>query len=519
MHFGFFCWSFIGRRIERRSCSRKVLSELRLASPRVESLDPRQLLTVMTPSVLMLSASTGDSKSVTISFDVEAPHTSTPITLGIYRSTDANLSADDIPVGPVLALPSVDSTGASLGTVGVHTVRVPIPGGLPLNPEHPFVLAVANPTSTNPADPPSTASFRTYTIGVVTHGGIQDTAWKKNGPPWTLLMAKSLLDEGYDAVIHYNWVSQSSKPGAAAKQGPILAKEVLAASAKFPSNAPVDIQFIGHSEGVVVNSLAIADASANQTPQLKAGYWEDTLLDPHAANPDFPGRQYSVASGLFGAIAKGVIDNYQARARDPLAFVPPRVDSSQVFYQQNPANKDHNENGGLYNLWGEVPVKGATTYFNLTPSGIVHGGNNGVYAWYQDRIVPLLGNGAPGLSQVTLSGAQATTSTVASSTSTSIAAAKTSTTLNSPVAYSSSPKFSGKAEPGVTVFLRAGKPKTNQLQTVGQTVAASDGSWTATASGLPSGTYRVVAVSQVIGPIAGKRPVIATVPLGPLTIA
>jgi len=516
MHFGFLRWSFLGRRIERRSSSRNASSRLRFASPRVEALDPRQLLTVVTPSVLMISASTVDSKSVTISFDVEAPHTSTPITLGIYRSSDANFSADDVPVESVVALPSVDSTGTALGTVGVHTVTVPIPGGLPLNPEHPYVLVVADPTSTNPTDPPSTASFRTYTIGVVTHGGIQDTAWKKNGPPWTLVMAKSLLDEGYDSVIHYNWVSQSSTPGAAAKQGPILAKEVLAASAKFPSTAPVDIQFIGHSEGAVVNSLAIADASANQTPQLKAGFWEDTLLDPHAANPDFPGRQYSVASGPLGTIAKIVIDNYQARSRDPLAFVPPRVDSSQVFYQQNPANKDHNANAGVYNLWGEVPVKGAATYFNLTPSGIVHGGKSGVYTWYQDRIVPLLGNGAPGLTQVTLSGAK---SVASASTSSLIAAAKTSTTPVAPVTSLVSPKFSGKAEPGSTVFIRAGKSNTNQLQTVGQAVTASDGSWTATIAILPSGKYRVVAVSKIIGPIAGKRPVIATVPLGSLVVA
>ena len=462
----------------------------------------------------MLAASTLDSKGVTITYAVETART-TPITLGFYRSTDATLSGDDVPVEAVVALPRVDSTGTSTTTVGVHTVTVPIPGGLPLNPEHPYVLAVANPVATAPGDTPSTASFRTHTIAVITHGGIQDNAWKKNGPPWTLEMAKSLRAEGYDAVIAYNWVAQSNTPGDAVKQGPILAKKVLAASAQFPATDPVDIQFIGHSEGAVVNTRAIALAAAKETPQLKAGYWEDTLLDPHAANPDTPGRQYSVASGLLGAIAKLTIDNYQARARDPLAYVPDRIDSSQVFYQQSPANRDHNENGGIYNLWGEVPVQGADTYFNLTPSGIVHGGNNGVYAWYQYHVVPLLGDGAPGLAQATLTGANVTT-TASAATSTGASA---TTIPVAPVSDPSTPSFTGKAEPGATVSIRIGKSNTNHLTTVAQTVAQPDGTWTTTITkDLAPGNYRVVAVANIIGPIAGKRPVIATTPLGSLVV-
>ncbi len=487
-----------GRRDRRRPLGRTPIGRRRTASPEVEALDPRQLLATASPSVLLLSASTVDSKGVTISYNVEAPQTASPITLGFYRSTDPVFSPDDVPIEPVAALPSVDSSGVNSGAVGVHTLTVPIPGGLPLNPEHPYVLAVANPNSTDPTSPPSTASFRTYTIGVVTHGGIQDQAWKKYGPPWTLKMAQSLRAEGYDQVIAYNWVSQSSSPGKAVKQGPILAKEVLADSSKFPSTSPVDVQFIGHSEGAVVNTQAIVDASANQTPQLKAGYWEDTLLDPHAANPDFPGRQYSVASGPLGAIAKMVIDNYQARARDPLTFVPPRVDSAQVFYQQNPANRDHNENGGIYNLWGEVPVKGPASYFNLTGSDVVHSGKNGVYTWYQNHVVPTLGDGAPGLSQATLSGSASTLTT-----------ASTTAAL---------PSFSGTAQPGSTVFIRVGPPKTNQLRTVAQAVASPSGAWTATVPSLPTGNYRAVAVSKVVGPITGNRAVIATVPLGPLAI-
>ena len=60
--------------------------------------------------------------------------------------------------------------------------------------------------------PEQTASFRTYTIGIVTHGGIQNTSWK-HGPPWELQIAYEMKREGYDAVIPYNWVAQSNHPG------------------------------------------------------------------------------------------------------------------------------------------------------------------------------------------------------------------------------------------------------------------------------------------------------------------
>ena len=500
-----------------RSGSRQASPNVRFALAPVERLDPRQLLTTATPAVAMVAASTLDSQSVTISYNVATAQVS-PITLGFYRSADANFSADDLPVESVVALPAVDSSGAATGTVGVHTVTVPIPGGLPLNPEHPYVLAVTNPTSTSAIDPPSTASFRTYSIGIITHGGIQYENWKKDGIPWTHKMAKSLLAEGYDEVIAYNWVAASNTPGAAAKQGPKLAQKLLDASAKFPANAPVDVHFIGHSEGAVVNTQAIVAASAKQTPQLQAGYWEDTLLDPHAANPDFPGRQYSVSSGPIGTIAKLTIDNYQARARDPLAFIPSRINTAQVFYQQSPANKDHNENGGIYNLWGEVPVKGNATYFNLTPSGIVHGGNNGVYAWYQYHVVPTLGNGDAGLNEVTLTGSASSAAPTSAATSTAIATT-TASTATLTAGDPATPSFSGTAAPGATVFIRIGQPNNKNLRTVSETVAGADGTWHTTVSGLHDGKYRGVAVTRVFGPIAGKRPVIATVPLSPVIVA
>src|SRR6202035_1760056 len=98
-----------------------------------------------------------------------------------------------------------------------------------------------------------------------------------------------------------------------AHQGVRLARRVLKAANRFPASEPVDLFFVGHSEGTVVNDQAIRRLETRMTlpPQLKAGYLAVTMLDPHAANPDVPGAQYSVASGPLGWLAKAVIDDYQ----------------------------------------------------------------------------------------------------------------------------------------------------------------------------------------------------------------
>ena len=138
-----------------------------------------------------------------------------------------------------------------------HQLTIPLPQGLPPFPEKPYVVVVADPElSSATTDPAQTASFRTYTIGIVTHGGIQDTSWK-HGPPWELQIAYEMKHEGYDAVIPYNWVAQSNDPGSAIKQSPRLARMIINAASKFPASAPVNLDFIGHSEGAVINTYAI----------------------------------------------------------------------------------------------------------------------------------------------------------------------------------------------------------------------------------------------------------------------
>jgi len=464
-------------------------SSPRPPSPTAEPLDPRRLLSAVT----VLSASTADSKGVTVSYEVSGPAAGSPLTLGVYRSATADLGPGAEPVGTPIVAPAVDSAGISSSSPGLHRVTLPLPGGLPINPEHPYVVVVADPGSPTIDGPASAASFRKATIAIVTHGGLEYSAWKKDGPPWEREMAHSLRLQGYDRVIAFNWVAQSGSPGAAVKQVPRLLQMIRDAEARLPAGEPVDLQFIGHSEGAVINTQAIVRIEAAADPRIEAGYLEDTLLDPHAANPDFPGRQYSTG-GPLGWIAKLAIDNYQARARDPLVFVPAGVASAQVFYQQTPANRDHGTNSGIYNIWGQVPVKGTASYYDLTPAGVVHSGKQGVYAWYEHHIVPTLGDGAPGLARQTIVGALAV-----------------------PAGPAHRATYSGTAAPGSDVRLTAGQGH-GRLHLVARAVTAADGTWTATTESLAPGRYRVLAESRPADSTPKSRDAVPTVPLGPLAI-
>ncbi|ODU01096.1 MAG: hypothetical protein ABS79_02270 [Planctomycetes bacterium SCN 63-9] len=437
----------------------------------------------------MDTAWTADSQSVTVSYDVGDAMPNGPLSVHLYRSADDRLDASDEPIGssPVPATP------------GHHDVTIPVTGGLPPNPGHPYVLASAEAPDIRPGGADATASFRTYTLGVVTHGGIQDKNWK-NGPAWELVMAKSLLAEGYDAVIPFNWVDKSTTPGAAAEQGRRLSRLILRAASRFPADAPVDLHLIGHSEGAVVNSVAARLLEHSLPANLAAGYVVMTMLDPHAANADVPGQQYSVAGGPLGRIAKGVIDAYQSRADDPPVTVPAMVDDAQVFYQHTPVSR-RNPGGRLYNLWGQVPVRGTAHYFNLTLNGVTHSGKTGVYSWYQRNIVPLLGDGESRVLQSVLTGTVAATATGVVTTHT--------------------PAYSGRAYPGSTVRVYVGPvSKPSVLALVGRTAADAAGNWTLTTRALADSRYRVVATAMPPRMPASQRlAMVPTTPLGVLIVS
>ncbi|HWT81199.1 MAG TPA: Ig-like domain-containing protein, partial [Candidatus Methylomirabilis sp.] len=368
-------------------------------------------------------------------------------------------------------------------------------------------------------DPAQTASFRVYTIGIVTHGGIQDPSWI-HGPPWELETAYMMRREGFDSVIGYNWVLQSSTPGAAIKQSPRLARMILDIASNFPASDPVDLEFIGHSEGTVVNTYAIVKLEGKMTPQLKSGYIEDILLDPHAANNNVPGQQMSFG-GALGGLARAIVTNYQAESKDPPAFIPAVVDEAIVFFEHTQSTA-----GGIYNLWGQVPVKSdgpVVHYYNLTDMGVTHSGKTGVNYWFRDFIAPTLGNQAPLVQELQLNGqidnaAPPTTASVSQSTLVQQANNARANRVYGPeqVVQSNQPEFSGTAAPGSIIRLAlspAAKPMIITLE--GVTTANSTGQWSLTTGHpLRNGQYRtlVTAFSRTLT----TRPGLAIVPTQPL---
>jgi hypothetical protein len=490
------------------------------------------------PIVQMISATTTDSKSITVDYRInEPPDPASSIQLGIYRSSDGRFDAGDtlvstftlVPPGNAAGLTTLDHNGQSATGLGSHQLVVPLPGGLPPYPEKPYVVVVANPSS--PAistTPDQTASFRTYTIGVVTHGGIQDPSWK-HGPMYELQIAYEMRREGYDAVIAYNWALQSNTPGAAIRQSPRLERIILHTASKFPPGAPVNLDFIGHSEGTVVNSYAIALLQNNLPDPLEAGYIVDTLLDPHAANNRIPEKQYSTA-GPLAELANIEISDYQGKAKDPPVYVPSIVDQAQVFYQHNAATA-----GQIYNLWGQVPVRSqgpVVHYYNLTPMGATHSGKTGVALWYRNFIVPTLGFQAPLVQELQLDGRIDNAESMAASVNTTgdrwTAARRPQEARASriygpaQVVQESQPTFSGTAAPDSTVQLYIGPAGTPaKISLAGWTKASADGHWSlSTHHELPDGQYRVVAAA--FSHELRTRPgftIVPTQPLGRLVVS
>jgi hypothetical protein len=451
---------------------------------RCEALEGRQVLAAA-GQVAMLGATTLDSKGVTVTYQVEGSPLAAPPTLGVYRSATNTAGAGAVGLDDVSA-PAVDAAGQPSTSVGVHVVTVPLPGGLPPNPEHPYVVVVADPNGPGATDPGRSADFRVYTIGVIVHGGIQPQSWKNTGPPWEETMANSLRAEGYDLVIPWNWVAESGHPGAAAKQIPRLANMIDQAVADVPAGDPVDLHLIGHSEGTVIVSQALFHVT--MTPALSQGYIELTLLDPHPASDGIKGPQYSVEGGIVGGIAADEIRSFQGQANDPIPYIAPNVTDAQVYYQHTPVSLA-NTNGGVYNLWGDVPVAAApgvpVHYADLTGSGISHAGAFSVFDWYQDNVVPLLGNGPAFVDPGAL------TASAAGATS-----------------------FSGTATPGASVSVFAVPSGSTTPVPIGRAAADAQGDWTVVAAqGEPTSARFFARADVPVDPGHPRVFVASTVPI------
>jgi hypothetical protein len=489
------------------------LSRLRRLKPALEGLEIRSVPSAALPDIAMVSATTTDSKSVSFDYNIQGAAVNQPIQFEVYRSATSQPSTGAQAVAGVVVDPvgmggiTLDQNGNPATAQGAHEITVPVPGGLPPLPAEPYVVVTANPSGPMAAANTSSnsASFRTYVIGVIAHGGVQPKSWKVGGPPWERQMARSLKAQGYDAVIPFNWVAESNTPGAAAKQAPRLARMILATASELPAGSVIDLHLIGHSEGTVVNSQVIQLLNKEHawTAGLSAGYLKVTMLDPHAASNGVRGQQYSVSNGLLGQIARMEIDAFQSKAKDPAVVVPPNVQDAEVFYQHTPISESGNTNDGIYNLWGQVPVHGPASYFNLTARGISHAGHFGVPNWYEDNVVPTLGTGASFVHTDTLTAAEM-------STKASGVAPFGGETV----------EYSGTAAPGATVDVMAAAAGKPTLSVVARATAGASGTWEATTRPLPAGQYRVVVEANAPdgprGRPATMRPIVWP---GPLTIA
>src|SRR5205823_10321759 len=100
--------------------------------------------------------------------------------------------------------------------VGSHQVSVSLPQALDINPARKYVLAVADPGGqvAESSQSDNVVSFRTWIVGAVVHG-LEFSSFGAF-PSWVTTMTSSLLANGYDVAIPYNWAALSASPVAGA---------------------------------------------------------------------------------------------------------------------------------------------------------------------------------------------------------------------------------------------------------------------------------------------------------------
>jgi hypothetical protein len=191
------------------------------------------------------------------------------------------------------------------------------------------------------------------------------------------------------------------------------------------------------------------------------------------------------------------------------------VNDAEVFYQHTLASHSHGVNSGIYNLWGEVPVKGPAHYYNLTAAGATHAGETGVSQWYADFVAPTLGNQAPLMSALQLNAqidhVVATTTALAAQVT-----VRQSALGPQAIVQDHRVEFSGTAAPGSNVRVFVGPASTpSKIRLAGRTTTDTAGAWTLSSHSLPSGHYRAVVMSfsRSLRTRRGLT-IIPTVPLG-----
>ncbi len=491
------------RRRRRRPSPRLVLHE---------TLEPRLALSASPSSIVMQSATATGPRSVEVRYSADPTAAGLPLRFGVYRSADATF-------GPADELVATYDVPAAALAPGRHDLTVPLADGLPIDVARPYVLVVANPDAPGAStDLARSAAFRKFTIGVVTHGGIINPSWT-HGSPWQLQIGRLMQRQGYDVVIPYDWIRESSTPGRAAPQGPKLANQIERLLDKLPADTVVDLHLIGHSQGTVVNMVALQKLEQDAPPQLGGGWIQETLLDPHAANNNVPG-QMDTSNTIIGGIAHSTIFNYQADAKDPTVVIPTNVDEADVYYQHTYVRDIHLMTPGGYNLWGQVPVPnpgGAEVhYYNLTATGATHSGNSGVPLWYRNFVAPTLAAGSPLVHELRLDGTVADASPTPWQPTTALDQRAAANWGVDQLVEGDRPIFAGSAAPGATVRVYVGPASDlSKIPVLATTTADASGGWTATSiRPLAPGRYRAVAMAY--SRALQTRPAYAVVSMTPM---
>jgi hypothetical protein len=483
-----------------------------------EALEGRIALSA--PDAALQGLELVDASRVRVTYTIVAPASSTTPdswTLRLYRSADAAFDPSDVPVGE-WTVPAAEGDARADGAAVTTTRDLDLDAPFRIEPRRPFVLAAIDPDGAVAESDESNnlAAARRHTIVIVTHGGFQETA-SGDVPWWQKRLGRELAAQGYDDIFLYNWVGESKIAGALSHQPGRLLHRLGQRLAEAPPGEAVDLHWIGHSQGTVINGLALELLNRDPDPRLAGGVLKATLLDPHAADNGASLRQYSTKPSFMGWVARVAVNDYQGRARDPAPRVPSNVDEAEVFYQHTYYALAPHEEQGWLNLWGHVPVRGEATYTDITGIGISHSGYYSVVDWYREHVLPTLGAGQPPLPP-TLTAALAPGSGRVDEVRPARGNVPQSYAMSTALA---APRFEGRSWPGARVRLTAALTgsQTSTPLTLGKAIADDEGVWGITSRDLPAGRYTVVA-SAVI-PASATFPRIQMTPrirVGQLTV-
>lgn len=359
-----------------------------------------------------------DSQEVTFTYEITEDGLEQPFEAAIYRSNVAPSLVDGslalgsaVPVDDT-TIPGQDIDSTSSTALGEHTVLISdsqIAAGLHPDPTHEYVTLVADPNNYVgiPDDPNHVTYFRKFVLGVVVHG-FQLQGGLTGVPAWENQAAALLTTIGYNAVIPFNWTSNSNfkAPGVTEYEGTVLAQDIVMAADSLVQtqgspNDVVDLHLIGHSRGSVVISQALIGLSSSSDSAIIGGYKIMTMLDPHPANNSYANPDFSAANNFLGKFAASVYKSFQAVAEDPQVVIPPNVDEADLYYQNTPASAFSplkNPAESVINLWGEGPSfitnesSAVVQVHNLT--GVVDPtlgpiGHGEVPEWYLEYILPI----------------------------------------------------------------------------------------------------------------------------------